>query len=1020
MIQLTDDQITAHCNQVDHYTDAHNAADGAKIDPNANVDHKTIATLRAEVHKSEDIQINRRLLQEQLVETFGSSAGKRLAKQYIRDIEDRYIYCHDESALVTPYTFGSQELIQAEYNGKSLFCSFEHLYALCDSTEESLDEDNEVWAKYPVNMQIKDKNGWTGVSRLVRKKRHRPLVRVKTAFGEDIIVTDNHPMIVSDDHNATIDAVSCAGEVQFRDDNVLTFKGQQSVDMAEASPYKVEGFKNHYLSKSGEYGTFEAFPNKVELSEKLGYVVGFFIGGGNYRMADCGDYANTLSFTQKDKSVLVDIADMLYELVHATSYLTFKNDKNNCWCLTVRSRDLVYLFRNVFHIEHYANNKNLPVHLLDYNEEFALGLLAGLLDSDGTVQPGRGSLRLASREAILQVTKLLHHFKFSGGNTIQNTPFGNNTSFKTNYTIWGVNFNRSAESPVLSMSSKFTELAVPKTKFKYTTGWGNITDVCEVGSGSFLNSNEYIYDITTESSTFMCNGLWVHNCAAVNLNPLLESGTRSLGGPSVAPRHLSSYVGQLINISFNVSAQIAGAVGLPGALVHMDAFARNDYGENYMETNREEISQYLQFFLYTLNEPAGARGYQSIFSNISIFDKEYFDALFGITYYPTMPDIKPNWDSYSKLQEYTLDLIREENTRAVLTFPVKTATVLHDGEKEKDPEFVDMIADDLSKGSLMFIYLSDSVDSLSSCCRLKNSLTEDHKEFMHSLGAGGVATGSLNVITLNLNRIVQDNKHLKSLVDRVVKYQVAHRRLFEKYAGKGMYPLYDAGYLDMDKQFLTIGVNGLVEAAESLGIPVSADGEYRNFVTKMLGIISDCNRDAKEEYGYKFNLEFVPAENLGVKNAKWDKEDGYRSPRACYNSYLFPVEDPKLSIIDKFRLHGRGIVDKFDGGQALHLNLEETPTKEGYKALIRLAIRTGCEYFTTNILRTCCEDCGHVEFSKESECKQCGSDNISYATRIIGYLKKIPAFSSERQKEAGIRSYTATGGDETVFEERSD
>ena len=494
-------------------------------------------------------------------------------------------------------------------------------------------------------------------------------------------------------------------------------------------------------------------------------------------------------------------------------------------------------------------------------------------------------------------------------------------------------------------------------------------------------------------------------CAAISLYPLLAEGTKSMGGKSSAPKHLTSYIGQLMNVIFMVSSQVAGAVGIPGALVHFDAFARNDYGDDYMNTNKRDIQAALETFLYTVNEPAGSRNNQSPFTNISIFDKAYFEALFGNMYYPSMPDIKVNWETYNQLQEFAVDMIREENKREVLTFPVKTATILHDGNEPKDPVFVDMIAEDLSQGSLMFIYLSTSVDSLSSCCRLKNSLLDDENEFSYSLGAGGVSTGSLNVITVNINRVVQEKKNLKSIIDRIHKYQVAHRKIFERFQQQGLYPFYDAGFVDMDKQFLTVGVNGIVEAAESLGIPIKAEGEYQDFVNKILGTISEANKAAKAEYKYKFNTEFVPAENIGIKNSKWDKRDGLRVTRDCYNSYMFPMEDPKLSIVDKFKLHGADLSAACDGGSALHLNMEEHPTKEGYKALINLAIRTGCEYFTTNVLRTVCESCGHVEFSKEPACVECGSDDICYATRIIGYLKKIPSFSKDRQVEADLRTY---------------
>lgn len=147
------------------------------------------------------------------------------------------------------------------------------------------------------------------------------------------------------------------------------------------------------------------------------------------------------------------------------------------------------------------------------------------------------------------------------------------------------------------------------------------------------------------------------------------------------------------------------------------------------------------------------------------------------------------------------------------------------------------------------------------------------------------------------------------------------------------------------------------------------------------------------------------AENLGVKNAKWDKADGYFVPRDCYNSYFYRVEDTNVNIIDKFMLHGSRLTKYLDGGSALHMNLAEHLTKEQYLNLMHIAIKTGCSYFTFNIPNTICNDCGHISKHRLSKCPKCGSTNLDYATRVIGYLKRISNFSEQRQKEAAKRYY---------------
>src|SRR5690606_30333969 len=212
----------------------------------------------------------------------------------------------------------------------------------------------------------------------------------------------------------------------------------------------------------------------------------------------------------------------------------------------------------------------------------------------------------------------------------------------------------------------------------------------------------------------------------------------------------------------------------------------------------------------------------------------------------------------------------------------------------------------------------------------------------------------------------------------------------------------------LDKQFLTIGVNGMAEAAESQGIEVANSESYKDFLNKYLKVIYDENRLAKENYGYMFNTEFVPAENLGVKNAKWDREDGLFVPRNCYNSYFYVVEDDEINALDKIMLHGKETIKYLDGGSALHLNLEETPNKEGFIKLIHATAASGCNYFCFNIKITICNECEHIDKRTLYKCSECESENVDHATRVIGYLKRVSNFSSGRQKEHGLRHYHLT------------
>lgn len=478
---------------------------------------------------------------------------------------------------------------------------------------------------------------------------------------------------------------------------------------------------------------------------------------------------------------------------------------------------------------------------------------------------------------------------------------------------------------------------------------------------------------------------------------------KSLGGEGKSPAHLQSFCGGFVNLVFAIASQFAGAVATVEFLMYFDHFARKDFGDDYLEKNSKAIEEYFQHIVYSINQPAAARGYQSVFWNISIYDQQYFEAMFGNFVFPS-GDV-PNWNSLNKLQKFFMRWFNKERKLAILTYPVVTAACLTKDGALIDAEFEDFISEELAEGNSFFVFMNDNPHALSSCCRLKNDIEDSINEFSYTLGAGGVSTGSINVITINLNRVIQQKIDLKELIQDVHKYQCAHRKLIEEYQDAKMLPVYDAGYISLDKQYLTIGINGLVEAAEYMGHEISLNDNYMNFVEDILKTLSDANKSASKLYGYKFNTEFVPAENLGVKNAKWDKKDGLKIQRECYNSYLYKVEDDSISILDKFALHGSRFMKYLDGGSAYHCNLEEYPTKESFKKLLNVAAKEGCEYFCFNIKITICNECNYIDKRTCQKCNKCDSTNIDYATRIIGYLKRITNFGDCRRKEHALRHY---------------
>lgn len=507
-------------------------------------------------------------------------------------------------------------------------------------------------------------------------------------------------------------------------------------------------------------------------------------------------------------------------------------------------------------------------------------------------------------------------------------------------------------------------------------------------------------------------------CVAITMYPFLLEGLQPIGGLSAKPKNLDSFCGMFVNLVFAISSQFAGAVATGEFLMYFDYFARKEWGDDYWKRPEEmvdkhrnidkTIEQKFQQIVYSINQPAAARNFQSVFWNISYFDKNYFEGLFGEFVFPD--GTKPIWDSLNWLQKKFMTWFNNERTKCILTFPVETVALLTDGEDVVDKEWADFTAEMYSKGHSFFTYMSDSADSLSSCCRLRNEVTDN--QFSYSLGAGGIATGSKSVMTLNINRLVQDAinngydmiEYLRENVQKVHKYQTAYNELLKDYLNDGLLTVYSAGFIHMKKQYLTVGVNGVIEAAEFLGIPVNDNPTYREFMQSILKTISDENRKARTKE-LMFNCEFVPAENLGVKHAMWDRKAGYFVPRDCYNSYFYAVEDTSLTILDKFKLHGKDYIKYLDGGSALHMNLDEHLSKEQYRNLLKVAAVNGTNYFTFNIPNTICNDCGHIDKRYLKECPKCGSKNIDYATRVIGYLKRVSNFSQARQEEASRRFY---------------
>lgn len=528
-------------------------------------------------------------------------------------------------------------------------------------------------------------------------------------------------------------------------------------------------------------------------------------------------------------------------------------------------------------------------------------------------------------------------------------------------------------------------------------------------------------------------------CEAVSLYPLLMDGTSSMDGLRTTPPHnLNSFCGQLINLTFLLAAQCKGAVAFGEFFNFFDYFCVKEWGPKWhmklglsattevcekQRTVRDIIIQAFQQIVYSWNQPAGNRSYQSPFINISYFDSNYWKALFEDFVFPD--GSKPEWERVDVLQRMFLDWFNSERKKTLLTFPVETMSLLTDGEDVIDKDYKKLTCEMWAKGHSFFLYNSDSPDNLASCCRLRNELGKN--EFSFTNGLTGIRTGSCNVITLNLSRIIQNfvrekygvprvhlssevypemKEYLDEILDRVYKYHTAYKTMLYELEEAGMLTASKAGYIYMQDLFSTIGINGLNDAAEFIGLECNDNPDYELFVQTITGFISEQNR-AHSSKKFRFNQEFVPAEQLSSRNYNWDKENGYwvNPNRNLYNSYIYLADDEKTSILDRIRLHGKRYTGLMDGGVGCHNNLSEHLSEEQYAKVLEYAIKEGCSYYTFNVPNTECLSCGHIEKIPVEKCPVCGSTNLTHWVRVIGYLRPVRFFDKYRREEEKTRVY---------------
>lgn len=553
-----------------------------------------------------------------------------------------------------------------------------------------------------------------------------------------------------------------------------------------------------------------------------------------------------------------------------------------------------------------------------------------------------------------------------------------------------------------------------------------------------LESIAYLHDSSSQ--------IGMPYCVAITMYPFLLNGIKDIGGLSASPKNIDSFCGMFVNLVFAIASQFKGAVATPGMLLCMDWYLRKEWGDNYHEkedvvissqystrkqTIKGQIHQYFQQICYSLMQPSGARGNQACFWNLSIFDRPFYDTMYGDFKFPD--GTAPVWESFNWLQKEFLHWLNQERLKCILTFPVCSCCLIYQNGEFVDKDLYEFVCKEYAEGNSFFTYISDSADSLSSCCRLSSKI--EKPQFNFTNGQLSEMTGSKNVITLDINRIVQNSvrsssedtdnnfhnihntfasykdyikEDLIDILERVYKYQISYNSCLEDLFKANMLSVYNAGFISMKKQYLTIGINGLNQAAEFLGMECNNNADYKEFCNFIFSTIKEQNTLHKTR-DLMFNTEFTPCESASIKLYNRDKKDGYWIPTDTnlYASYIYKPNDPEISVLDKLTLHGREFCgDMLDGGSSAHINLDSHLSVGQYRKLVKYAAEVGCKYFTFNVPNSECDDCGYITKVPITSCPKCSSDKITLYDRVIGYLTAIKNWSQGRQIEQKTRVYS--------------
>ena len=955
------EQMDLHKFSKKFFNDATTTAD-ASVDANANVSQRTSIEYNFEMPKPLRRYNSYFCLWKQLRKDFGLELANKIIEAqlngeiYVNDFTDvnmPYSY-HPGTTIIVSSGFGKQ----GQYSMKQLFDEFQ-MYAVKRADWDEID-----MKPFGYRVLVDGASGsFTGLTRLVRHKSSKDLLRIETKRGDIKVVTTDHPCLLADGR-----------EIEARN--------------------LVIGDK---LIGKGRYGSKlrEKRPLSVKVSTNRAYVIGAMVGDGAVNRDNCTFYQNVAMSSSYASKFIAEFG-RITESNEGRSF-TFGNAVVSDWFKREIGRNSV--------------ERRLPAEFLMWSEDAVAALIAGVIDTDGCVNKHTGviDIRVSSLTLVQQVSEAAHLLGFSRIRTslMKNYQKGDEHILTKN-PLYRVSFVISEDHPIIEMSYKLSSNREKILRARGKDGRFETDEILKIEVLPYVG--EYVYDITTETGRFQTSGLEVHNCFNYSTNDIKYDGLKGLSDrPYVtAPKSLDVFIRQIEQFMVVAANSTLGATGFSDALI-----VASTYVDKIIETGRDGhinigkniddikiyVKEKLTEFIYTVNW--SFRGNQSPFSNLSVYDDTFLDHL--------CPDYGANKETVKLLQELYLDAMNEEMARTPLTFPVTTACFCTDEDNNlKDKEFAKFIAEKNLKYGFINIY-NGKTSNLSSCCRLRSSTDNP---YFNTFGAGSTKIGSLGVVTVSFPRAAMKAvdkadasldpelkeqyfmENLRDLFDMECMINSAKRKLISKRIELGAAPLYTHGYMALSKQYSTFGIVGLNEAVEIMGYDILTK-EGQAFVSRVLDTINEWVLSAENQYKAPHNVEQVPSEGSAVKLATKDKMMGYDCGVPFYSNQFIPLVT-QANMLDRIRL--QGMFDaKMSGGAICHINVaEEITDPDKMVKLMEYAAKCGVVYWAVNYRIRMCEN--HHTWVGTEKCPVCGKPYTDEITRVVGFFTNTKHWNKTRRE----------------------